>query len=161
MPDDAATVSHILSAASAHLRRKGYEVWSEPEVSETTVAPHVRDGLYYIGFEGAEAVGVFRLELRDPVFWPEMPDGSSAYLHKLAVLPSQQGRGRAHALLRHAVGIARTRGLRFLRLDCMGGRPKLRAVYEGFGFRHHSQKMLGAQVFDRFELAVDAADSVS
>ena len=97
---------------------------------------------------------MFRLQTSDLVFWPEMADGTSAYLHKLAVHPSKQGQGFAHRLLRHAVDLTRARGVEFLRLDCIGDRPKLRAVYERFGFAHHSQKLLGGQVFDRFELNV-------
>jgi len=152
--DDTALVAGVLSAAAANLRDKGLGLWSVAETSEAAVAPHVNGGLYHLALEGANVVGVFRLEARDPVFWPEMPEGTSAYLHKLAVLPACQGQGVAHQLLRHAVDVTRAKGFGFLRLDCMGGRPKLRAVYESFGFRHHSQKTLGNQAFDRFELSL-------
>ncbi len=139
-----------------NLRARGMALWDPEEFSEDSILPHIRDGLYHLGFEGDEAVGVFRLQPRDPVFWPEMPDGTSAYLHKLAVLPARQGQRFAPMLLHHAVDLTRTRGLDFLRLDCVEGRPSLRAVYENFGFRHHSQKLLGAQVFERFEFNVGA-----
>ncbi len=131
-------------------------LWTPEDLSEDAVLPHIHDGLYHLGFEGADAVGVFRLQAHDPVFWPEISDGTSAYLHKLAVLPARQGQRFAPMLLRHAVDLTQARGLEFLRLDCVGGRPALRAVYENFGFRHHSQKLLGAQVFERFELNVTA-----
>jgi hypothetical protein len=36
----------------------------------------------------------------------------------------------------------------------MSGKPRLRAVYERFGFRLHSQKELDGVMFDRFELAL-------
>jgi GNAT superfamily N-acetyltransferase len=155
LPQDAPVVAAVLSAAAADLRRRGRELWSAAEVNELAVFPHVRDGLYHLGWDNSEAVGVFRLQSRDPLFWPEIPEGSSVYLHKLAVLPARHGDGLAHELLAHAVGLTRARGCRFLRLDCMGGRPKLRAVYETFGFRHHSQKLLGGQVFERFEFDVE------
>lgn len=149
--EDPAVVAGILSAAAANLREQGRELWSAAEVCEAAVLPHIREGLYHLGYENAAAVGVFRLQMHDPVFWPEIPDGTSAYLHKLAVLPARQGHGFADMLLQHAVDLTRERKLRFLRLDCKGGRPGLRAVYESFGFRHHSQKLLGGQVFERFE----------
>jgi GNAT superfamily N-acetyltransferase len=79
---------------------------------------------------------------------------TSLFLHKLAVHPDKQGQGVAHALLRHAIACTRQAGRQYLRLDCMGGRPKLRAVYEAFGFRHHSEWTLGATVFHRFEFEV-------
>lgn len=156
--EDAALVTGVLSAAAAHLRESGQELWPARDVSEFAVLPHINDGLYHLGFEGNEAVGVFRLQMQDTAFSPEIPDGTSAYLHKLAVLPAKQGQSFAHMLLHHAVNLTRTMGLGFLRLDCMGARPRLRAVYESFGFRHHSQKLLGRQVFERFEFDVQALD---
>ena len=111
---------------------------------------------YHLGLNEQALMGVFRLQECDPDFWPEMPDGDALYLHKLAVYPAHQGQGWAHALLAHAATLARARGRSLLRLDCAGGRPKLCAVYERVGFRHHSQQRVGNGVFERFELDVTA-----
>ena len=151
---DVASVAGVLSAAAADLRKRELALWSVGEVSESAVEPHVSSGLYHVGHDEARVVGVFRLQTSDPAFWPEIPEGNSAYLHKLAVLPECRGQGFACMLLRHAVELTQTEGLGFLRLDCMGGRPKLRAVYESFGFRHHSQIVLWGKTFERFELDV-------
>jgi GNAT superfamily N-acetyltransferase len=158
-PEEAALVAGVLSAAAAELARRGQDLWGAAEVSEDSVTEHVRAGRYFVAFEGEEPVGVFRLDTQDRLFWPEVIDASSLFLHKLAVHPHKQGSGVAHALLAHARDIARERGHRFLRLDCMGGRPRLRAVYEAFGFRHHSDKVLGSQLFHRFEHEVGSAST--
>jgi GNAT superfamily N-acetyltransferase len=158
-PSEAPVIAAVLSAAAADLVKRGEALWDITDVSESAVAPHVERGLYYIGFSRESAVGVFRLQSRDPAFWPEIPEGTSAYLHKLAVLPDEQGRGFAHELLVNAVTLTREKGFRFLRLDCVAGRPKLRAVYERFGFRHHSQVKIGTGIFDRFEFDVGAPDA--
>jgi GNAT superfamily N-acetyltransferase len=151
-PEDAAIVAGVLSAAAAKLEERGEALWTSAEVSEPAVAPHIQSGLYYVGTEQGEAIGVFRFQLEDRAFWPEIPQGTSAFLHKLAVVPEKQGQGLAHELLAHAVHLTREKGLRFLRLDCMAGRPKLVAVYESFGFGHHSRKQIGRQMFHRLEL---------
>jgi GNAT superfamily N-acetyltransferase len=155
---ESALVAEVLSTAAAKLVERGQSLWSSAEVSEGAVAPHVSSGLYYLGIEEGHVVGVFRFQLQDRAFWPEIPEGTSAYLHKLAVRPERNGQGLAHGLLAHAARLTRDRGLRFLRLDCLAGRPKLRAVYESFGFRHHSEKQIGTQIFHRFELDVGAPD---
>jgi GNAT superfamily N-acetyltransferase len=155
-PDEAGIVAGVLSAAAAELAQRGQALWGEAEVGESSVAEAVRGGRYFVAFERDEPVGVFRLDTQDRLFWPEVTDAASVFLHKLAVHPRSQGSGVAHALLAHACDVARERGHRFLRLDCMGGRPKLRAVYEGFGFRHHSDKVLGSQVFHKFEYAISS-----
>lgn len=156
-PHEATLVAGILSAAAMELARRGQDLWGAAEVSVDSVTEQVRTGRYFVAFEGDEPLGVFRLDTEDRLFWPEVTDASSVFLHKLAVHPHRQGSGVAHALLAHACDVARERGHQFLRLDCMGGRPKLRAVYEGFGFRHHSDKVLGGQAFHRFEYAVGSA----
>ena len=151
---EARVVAEVLSVAAASLVEKGYALWGMGEVNEAAVADHVRAGMYYIAFDDEGPIGVFRFQLEDRLFWPEVPDGSSAFIHKIAVYPHKQGRDIAQALLSHACELAHQHDRRFLRLDCINGRPKLRAIYERFGFRHHSMKDLGDQWFDRFELEV-------
>jgi GNAT superfamily N-acetyltransferase len=155
-PSDTAIVAAILTAAADRLNQRGQALWSAREVSEAGIGEHVRGGRYHVLFDGAQAVGVFRLEFEDALFWPEIAPGTSAFVHKVAVAPEHQGRGLAHELLRHACALTRAHGLPFLRLDCMGGRPRLRSVYEAFGFRRHSDKLLGSTLFHRFELDVAA-----
>lgn len=157
-PEEAAHVASVLSAAAEDLSLKGQALWGSAEVSEDAVKEQVRAGRYYVAFDGEGPVGVFRLDLEDRLFWPEVVDGSSAFIHKVAVHPSRQGQNLAHSLLGYACELARQHGRRFLRLDCMGGRPKLRAVYERFGFRHHSDKNLGGHIFHRFELEVGGVE---
>ena len=154
-PDEAALVADVLSAAAAKIRDRGELIWDAPEVSEAAVEADVRAGMYYVAFDEEGVAGVYRFQLEDPSFWPETPRGSSAFVHKLAVYPARQGRDIAHALLGHACELARRHGRKYLRLDCVSGKPGLRAVYERFGFRHHSEKKLGDLMFDRFELALD------
>ncbi len=147
-------VAQVLSAAALHLVSKGQALWGAAETSQAAVEGHVREGLYHAAFDDEGPVGVFRFQLADPHFWPDIQDGTSAFIHKLAICPRKQGHDLAQTLLRHACELTRQHGRRFLRLDCVSARPKLRAVYERFGFRHHSQKTLGDGVFERFEFDV-------
>jgi GNAT superfamily N-acetyltransferase len=158
-PEEAAIVANVLRAAATDLSQKGQALWGSAEVSEEAVKEQVRVGMYYVAFEEEDPVGVFRLDLEDRLFWPEVLDGSSAFIHKVAVHSYKQGRNIAHALLGHACELARQHGRRFLRLDCLGGRPKLKEVYERFGFRHHSDKKLGDRLYHRFEFEVGSADA--
>jgi hypothetical protein len=52
--------------------------------------------------------------------------------------------------------VERTRALprRYLRLDCEASRPRLRAFYESFGFRYHSDKHVGPYHVSRYEFDV-------
>jgi GNAT superfamily N-acetyltransferase len=152
---EAGVVSSLLVAAAADLIDKGQALWNPADLGEGAVAADVAAGMFHLALLDDVVVGVFCLQLEDRVFWPEIAPGTSAFLHKVAVLPGQQGMGLAQQLLQHACTLARERGLRFLRLDCRSGRPKLRGVYERFGFRFHSRKMFGESGFDRMEVEVE------
>jgi GNAT superfamily N-acetyltransferase len=76
----------------------------------------------------------------------------SLYVHRLAVRRAFAGATVSHALLRFAADEAKRRGCSALRLDCIASRPKLRAVYERFGFRYHSDHHAGPYHVARYEL---------
>jgi GNAT superfamily N-acetyltransferase len=147
-----ALVSEILNEAAAWLAARGQAIWSPDELVPATLAPDVRARHYYLGFAGREALGVFRLTLDDPEFWPEALPGEAAYVHRLAVRRASAGGGVSSALLSFAADEARRRGCRYLRLDCIASRPKLRAIYERFGFRFHSERRTGPYHVARYEL---------
>ncbi|MEH2158234.1 hypothetical protein [Nostoc sp.] len=57
-------------------------------------------------------------------------------------------------LLAWAVEHAQTLSKRYLRLNCDDLRPRLRGVYEGFGFRYHSERQVGAYFVSRYEYQI-------
>jgi hypothetical protein len=41
-----------------------------------------------------------------------------------------------------------------VRLDCEASRPRLRAIYDQFGFIHHSDRKVGPYLVSRYEYDV-------
>lgn len=158
-PHETPLVAEVLMAAAENLIRRGEMLWSSSEVNEAAIQEHVRAGWYFMASDDEGPVGVFRFQLEDRHFWPEIPEGSSAFVHKVAVHPRAQGRELAQALLAHACELARQHGRQHLRLDCRHGRPKLMSLYERFGFRHHSEKQIGLQRFDRYEIEISKQET--
>jgi GNAT superfamily N-acetyltransferase len=79
-------------------------------------------------------------------------------VHRLAVRRRYAGTGvSTAAMLRWAVERTRALGRPYLRLDCAAARPKLRAIYERFGFQHHSYAQIGAYYVARYEYDVTSA----
>lgn len=146
---DTEVVAGILVAAAQDLIQKGQMLWHVNSVSAQAIETDVRAGRYWLAHDAGRPIGVFRYETCDPVFWPEVTDGRSAFLHKVAVHPRARGRDMAQHLLAFACKLARANGLRDVRLDCVSGRPKLRSVYERFGFRYHSPWQVGTLQVDR------------
>jgi GNAT superfamily N-acetyltransferase len=153
---DAAAVASVLFEAAAWLRERGMPLWLESEILPEEIGRHVREGLYFLAECGGEPAGVLRFQLSDPEVWPEVVQADSAFVHRFAVRRRFAGGGVSSSLLSWAARRASDLGRSYLRLDCEAGRPRLRAVYEGFGFRHHSDRQVGPFFLARYELAVRA-----
>jgi GNAT superfamily N-acetyltransferase len=95
-----------------------------------------------------------RCDPEDLLFWPDHPEPAAVYLHRIAIRRSFAGRGIPQIMLTWAVEYARSLGKKFLRLDCEANRPKLRLLYESFGFVHHSDKQVGPYLVARYEFTL-------
>src|SRR5262249_51336905 len=74
--------------------------------------------------------------------------------HRLAVRRRFAGGEVSSALLLWAIARTHTLGRRYLRLDCVASRPRLQALYEGIGFRFHSNRQVGTYYVSRYEFDV-------
>jgi GNAT superfamily N-acetyltransferase len=151
MPQDASEVIGILREAAQWLEQSGMTMWRGDELSPARLTAEVEAGLFFLAEADGAVAGVIKFQLEDSLFWPDVPPGQSAFVHRLAVKRQFAGRAISTALLGWAVERTRGLGRQYLRLDCEASRPRLRAVYEKFGFRHHSDKQVGPYFVSRYE----------
>jgi len=154
MPQDAEIVSDILREAARWLEQSGMPMWKDGELSSSRIAADVNAGLFFVAECDGEVSGTAKFQLEDLSFWPDILQEQSAFVHRLAVRRQFAGGHVSSALLQWAVQRTRSLGRRFLRLDCDASRPRLRAVYEHFGFRHHSDRQAGPYFVSRYEYDV-------
>jgi GNAT superfamily N-acetyltransferase len=102
-----------------------------------------------------ESAGTVRLQPTDPEFWPDVDDTQCLFLHRLAVRRRFSGGLVSHALLSFALDLTRRHGRRTLCLDCEASRPRLRAVYERFGFVHVDDRQVGPYLVARYTMPVN------
>ena len=153
---DAAAIAALLHEAERWLAERGLSLWSASEIGHERIQRDTGQGLYHVARDAGAVIGVMRLDLEDPGFWPEMALENSVYLHKLAVQRYPSHPGLATALLLYAVEYARTLGRARLRLDCFADRPGLRRRYEDFGFALHSLLQRGPMTYARYEFSTMA-----
>jgi GNAT superfamily N-acetyltransferase len=127
-------------------------MWRGPAFEPAAIAESLSD--YYLAKREFDVVGVMKLEMEDITFWPDVPSGDSLFVHRLAVRRAFSGGPISTALLDFARSEAIRRERRYLRLDCAADRPKLRNVYESFGFRYHSDKTVGTFTVARYEYKI-------
>ena len=151
---DLATVRAILVEADKWAAQFGIPMWVDDELSLARIGADIANGMMFLAeIEGA-AVGTVRFQLSDTEFWPDAQPDASAYIHRLAVRRRCAGLGVSTALLSWAVERARAVGRTRLRLDCDADRTRLRAMYERFGFRYHSDRQVGPYYVARYEMEV-------
>jgi GNAT superfamily N-acetyltransferase len=150
-PDHVDDISGILQEAEAWLREAGMPMWLAEELRADRLRRDVEAGMHYLAEVDGENAGTLRFQLEDEEYWPDLPSGDSAFVHRLAVRPRFAGTGVGAALLDWAADRAKELGRHFLRLDCDRDRPRLRAFYERNGFRHHSDRQVGPFLVARYE----------
>nr|WP_293914658.1 GNAT family N-acetyltransferase [Deinococcus sp.] len=158
LPSELPEVAAVLQAAALALEKRGQTLWPQEALSAAALTAQYLDRQYpdgqrWLGELETRPVATMTLLVSDPHFWPDA-QGEALYLHKLAVHPEFQGLGLSTRMLEAAVQEARRRGCGFLRLDTVQDRPRLRAVYEGFGFGNCGAKHVQGYEVALYELRV-------
>ncbi|MHC5824202.1 MAG: GNAT family N-acetyltransferase [Nostoc sp.] len=151
---DTVIVSDILLEAALWLQQRGVPLWRDSEISPESISEDVGNGLFFIAEWAGEPAGTIKFQLEDLLFWPDISQQESAFVHRLAVRRRYSGGKVSSALLTWAIEQAQTLGRHYLRLDCEASRSRLRAIYENFGFRHHSDRQVGACFVSRYEYEI-------
>jgi len=150
--DTNALVERLNEAASWVEQLDGTTMWVEGELEGDHVRSEADAGQFVVGELDGRIIAAMRFQLEDSLFWPDIDGSDSVFVHRLAVSRAHAGRGVSTALLQWAVDRARALGKAYLRLDCDADRPRLRALYERFGFQLHSYRQVGAYYVARYEL---------
>ena len=151
--DDTVALVDILTEAADWVKRlDGTTMWVEGELEIERVRAEAASGMFAVAEAEGVVVGTIRFQLEDQLFWPDVDGQDAAFVHRLAIRRTHARRGVSTDLLQWAVDRARSLGKRYLRLDCDADRSKLRELYEGFGFRLHSHRQVGAYYVSRYEL---------
>jgi ribosomal protein S18 acetylase RimI-like enzyme len=150
-PEDAAAVERLLVEAARWVDALGVVMWEEGELESAAIAAEVAAGQFFVAEVGGDIAGAIRYQEEDALFWPDLPAGESAFVHRLVVSRAFKGRGVSEALLAWAIEHARAEGKTALRLDCDANRTKLRALYERVGFRFHSYRQVQSYYVSRYE----------
>jgi hypothetical protein len=153
-PEEARFPISILLEAAAWLESRGEPLWLPEEIDTGSVRRDVDAGHFVLAFVGDEAAGTARVTPTDELFWPEAPPGEALYVHRLAVRRRHAGGHVSRGILDFARDEARFAGRPFLRLDTDAYRPRLRHVYEAYGFVFRDECVVGPHTVARYELAV-------
>jgi N-acetylglutamate synthase-like GNAT family acetyltransferase len=158
-PQDIDVVSDILREAAAWLEQSGMQLWRQGELQLNNISAEVRSGLFFLAEGDGEPAGTIKFQLEDQLFWADVRQDESAFVHRLAIKRRFAGGEVSSALLLWAIARTDALGRRYLRLDCEVSRLRLRALFERMGFRFHSTKQVGPYYVTRYEYDVKEISS--
>jgi len=151
-PDDTEVVAGLLDEATRWVGERGFEQWPLP-FPRDELAEAIARGEVFVAEHDGEAVATVTILTDDPQYWGARPP-DALYVHKLAVARAQAGRGLGAEVIRWADRRAASLGREFLRLDCLGDSNGIRAYYEGLGFEHRGDLVLGNRNMSIYERRV-------
>lgn len=138
-PGDEVIAADIACEAHEWLVSRGMPLWSQEAIDLALFRERLEAGELYLAKVAGEPVGTMFMQWDDPLCWPDkLGSGDSVYIHRLAVRRSFAGRGIPQACFEFAKVAALQASRKYLRLDTVADRRRLRAVYEQAGFLLHS-----------------------
>jgi len=115
------------------------------------VKAYIEEGSMYVYEEdgtlvGAMAVTMYQGDDYNAIEWSQqVADNEAAVIHILAVNPDYQGKGIGSEMIREAIRLAKTNGMKAIRLDALASNTPAHKVYEALGFEYRGKQHLYAE----------------
>ena len=124
----------ILKEANEWTGRDGACMWRDSEIGAEKVQQLIESESLHLVVLNGYVIGTISYEVEDPIYYPEITDGSTVFVHLLAVRRIFGGQGVGKAMIAWAREKAIAQGKTYLRLDCVADRQNLCEFYESLGF---------------------------
>ena len=115
------------------------------------IRAYIEEGSMYLYNEndviiGAMAVTMYQGEDYHAINWSQqVPDNEVAVIHILAVSPDAQGKGIGSEMIREASRLAKSSGMKAIRLDALATNTPAHRIYKSLGFEYRGQQHLYAE----------------
>ena len=115
------------------------------------IRAYIEEGSMYLYKEndviiGAMAVTMYQGEDYHAIEWSQQVlDNEVAVIHILAVNPDSQGKGIGPEMIREAIRLAQTNGMRAIRLDALASNTPAHRIYKALCFEYRGQQHLYAE----------------
>ena len=134
---------NIMREAVNWLVDTGQPLWKlEDLTKEKLLKDNKNNEFHVLKIDNVSAAAMI-LKWEDKLFWPNVKQGESGFIHKLSIRKKYSGTGISRNMIEHAIEECKKRNIALLRLDCAADRQKLCSFYENFGFKQIKRRMIG------------------
>jgi GNAT superfamily N-acetyltransferase len=152
--DELETFSSLICRVAQVFEDRGQKLWDQAWLQPQVLLEKYGLETMYLGRLNSEPVATFVLLETDPEFWPDILEGESLFIHKVAVAQAWKGHNFSQQILDFAVAQVLERGKKFLRLDTDATRPALCDLYERYGFIRVGRRLIKDFDYALYELEV-------
>lgn len=132
----------------------GKNMWRVDDLIRENLMKGLTEDNFYVGKVGSSDASSMIIQWYDPLFWPEVRQNESGFIHKLCVKREYSGRGISRLMIDYAVEECRRKGLYTLRLDTGWNRQKLCELYENMGFVKVGRKTIKDMDYALYEMKI-------
>ncbi|RYY73787.1 MAG: N-acetyltransferase [Gammaproteobacteria bacterium] len=148
------TAENILREVVIDLDVRSKKLWTLDQIDKSELKKVYKIDELFLLTDNLNIFGIVFIQNRDPIFWPEVSQGDSIFLHKLAVRPQYRNQDLGFKILTYVVALAKRKKIKWLRLDC-DVRPELKTYYENFGFTFVDEIRIEEFRVARYQLLVE------
>lgn len=120
----------------------GQEMWQlDTLTTDNLVDEYTQDNCYVLYVDQIPAA-TFILQWKDPLYYPDVPDHTAGFIHKLAIRRQFAGQDLFAAILDFCRSQCLARNIHEIQLETDATRPALLRFYERHGFQPTYQKRI-------------------
>jgi ribosomal protein S18 acetylase RimI-like enzyme len=129
----------LTKTCGKHMRDNGIDQWDEHYPDRGSIEADLKTKTLFVYKEGKNIVGIIVLnehqdEEYQQVKWSTSEKSKNLVVHRLAVLPSHQGKGLARKLMDFAENFAKEKNYDAIRLDTFSLNPRNQKFYNIRGY---------------------------
>lgn len=132
----------LTNSCAANLISKGVYQWNENYPPKSKLAEDISRGELYCITNDDKIIGIIVITEKEDIEYKNIdwltPQGSSLYIHRLAVHPNHQGKGYAKELMDFAESFAKSMDYASVRLDTFSKNLKNNLFYKNRGYKQLS-----------------------
>lgn len=124
----------ILREVGQWLVDSNQTLWNIDTLTADNLIDTYTEGNCYVLYADDVPAATVILQWKDPLFWPDVPDNTSGFIHKLAIRRSFAGQNLFSTIINFCREACLRRDIHLLQLETDATRPKLMQYYERYGF---------------------------
>jgi ribosomal protein S18 acetylase RimI-like enzyme len=138
--NDLELIFSFFGSAIEYQKKNGFELW--PQFSREMIEKEIAGKRHWKIMDDEKVLCVFSVMYNDPVIWMEKDKDPAVYLHRIAVNPEFKGKGMVSIIKEWAIGHAKEKHKKYLRMDTWGHNETIRNYYIKCGFNYIGQQYL-------------------